>query len=607
MIPNEIIEQIKDSNDIVDVISDYVSLKKAGANYKALCPFHQEKTPSFMVSSQKQIFHCFGCGVGGNVFSFIQKMENINFIESVKLLAKRAGITINEYKNEYKSSEKGKILEINRVALEYFREQFFKNEKPGKYIKLRGITEEAVEEFKLGYAPDGNGLYTRLKEKNFSDDIILKSWLCRKIEGENTFIDNFRERLIFPIFNIFSEPIAFGGRVFDDSLPKYINSADTPVFMKGRNLYNLNNAKKYSEEFLILVEGYMDAIRLFSEGIKNVVATLGTALTEDQAKILKRYTSKVVILYDMDEAGRKSAIRAGDIGFKIGLEILIAHYGGAKDPDDFIKANGISAMKKVIDESIPFIDYKIDYYKKQGDINNTYYKEKVLNQMVELIASVDNLVLINESIKKVSKLLSLDISIVEKYLEKVKNLNKKDKGTNITSELKPQKRAIDMAERSIVQCALISLGDVNQDLILKHIYNRMKMMDIDYKKFNNKIFVDILSSIEKYYIAKEKNILNKIQLDYIENEEILNVISELLSEEEKDIYKSDKNKITKIIQVINDCVDRIEREKLSKEVKLLQNKIEEAEKIKDYESVSNFLKEKQKLVKLIKKRGDDIE
>ncbi|MCX8093750.1 MAG: DNA primase [Candidatus Goldbacteria bacterium] len=608
MIPNEIIEQIKDSNDIVDVISDYVSLKKAGASYKALCPFHQEKTPSFMVSSQKQIFHCFGCGVGGNVFSFIQKMENINFIESVKLLAKRAGITINEYKSEYKSSEKEKILAINRVALEYFREQFFKNEKPGKYLKLRGITEEAVEEFKLGYAPEGNGLYLRLKEKKFSDDIILKSWLCRKIESENTFIDNFRERLIFPIFNIFSEPIAFGGRVFDDSLPKYINSADTPVFMKGRNLYNLNNAKKYSEEFLVLVEGYMDAIRLFSEGIKNVVATLGTALTEDQAKILKRYTSKVVILYDMDEAGRKSAIRAGDIGFKIGLEILIAHYNGAKDPDDFIKVNGISAMKKVINESIPFIDYKIDFYKKQGDINNTYYKEKILNQMVELIASVDNLVLINDSVKKVAKLLSLDTSIVEKYLNKKnKNLNKKNVGADITGDLKLQKRAIDMAERAIVQCALISLGSINQDLILKHIYNRMKMADIDYKKFNNKIFIEILSSIEKYYIAKEKNILNKIQLDYIENEEIINLISKLLSEEEKEIYKSDKNKTTKIIQVINDCVDRIEKEKLSKEVKLLQSKIEEAEKINDYESISNFLKEKQKLVKLIKKRGDDIE
>jgi DNA primase len=600
------IEQIKDANDIVDVIGDYVSLKKAGSNYKALCPFHQEKTPSFMVSPQKQMFHCFGCGVGGTVFTFIQKMENISFIESVQLLAKKAGITIEDSGIKYKSSYNDQIMEINREALKYFREQFLKNEKPKEYVKLRGITEEAIEEFKIGYAPDDGRLFVKLKEKKFSEDVILKSWLCQK--RGYSFFDNFRDRLIFPIFNIFSEPIAFGGRVFDNSLPKYINSADTPVFSKGRNLYNLNNAKKYRDEFLILVEGYMDTIRLFSEGIKNVVATLGTALTEVQTKILKRHTSKVVILYDMDDAGRNSAVRAGEICFKSGLEVMVAHYEGAKDPDDFIKLNGVEAMKKIIKEASPFIDYKISFLKKKGDIKDPYYKEKVLTELLEMIASIDNFVVINDSIRKISQLLEIDIGIVESYLnKKIRGADEKILRSDVARDLKKIKNSVDLAERSILQCAFISLGSRNEEIILKHIFNSMKLAGIDPQMFKNKIFGELLAKIEKYFIEKEKNIFNKIQMDYIENESVTNLISELISEEEKDMYKIDANKTQKIVQIINDCVNKLEEEKINEELKILQHKIEQAERAKDFENVNNFLREKQKLVKTLKRRGDDIE
>lgn len=601
MIPSEKIEQIKEANDIVEVINDYIFLTKAGSNYKALCPFHQEKTPSFIVSPQKQIFHCFGCNVGGNVFSFIQKFENLTFIESVKLLAKRAGISTDEYVSEFKSSEKEKILEINKEALIYFRQQFLKSEKSLEYIKKRGISEEAAEEFKLGYAPKGNKLFLTLKEKKFTEDIILKSWLCQKKEKD--FTDIFGDRLIFPVFNIFSEPIAFGGRVFDDSLPKYINSADTPVYSKGKNLYNLNNAKKYKDEYIVIVEGYMDAIRLFSEGIKNVVASLGTALTENQAKILKRYYSKIVILYDMDEAGRKAAIRAGEIGFKAGLEVMVALYSDAKDPDEFIKIKGIDEMKKTINKAVPFINYKIDFLKQNGDIKNSYYKEKVLDDMTNTLVSVDNLVVVSDAMKKISQLLSIDEAIVEKYIEK--NRRKTDKEDLIIEgikDFKPIKKSVELAERAVLQYAIISLGTKGEDLILKHIFNSMKMVNIDYRNFNNKIFAELLMKIEEYYSRKEKDIFNKMQIDYIENENIINLISELSSEAEKDI-----NKTAKIIQIINDCVDKIEKEKINEEVRVLQNKIEEAEKAKDYELVNTLMKEKQTLVKIIKKRGDDIE
>jgi DNA primase len=604
LIPIEKIEQIKEANDIVDVIGEYVSLQKSGSNYKALCPFHQEKTPSFMVSPQKQIFHCFGCNVGGNVFSFIQKIENVTFVESVQLLARRAGITIEEIRHDFKPSEKEKILEINMEALKYFREQFMKNEKPQNYVKMRGITEETMEEFKIGYAPKGDGLFLRLKKKNFPEDLILKSWLCNK-KGSN-YSDIFRERLIFPIFNIYSEPIAFGGRVLDNSLPKYINSAETQLYSKGKNLYNLNNARKSRDGFLILVEGYMDAIRLFSYGIKNVIATLGTALTDEQVKILKRYTSKIVVLYDMDDAGRKSAIRAGEIGFKSGLEMLVAHYEGAKDPDDFIKQKGVEAMNKVIKEAIPFINYKIDFYKLKGDMKNLYYKEKILNEMIDLIASMDNLIVKNDSIKKVSQMLSIDETIVEKYVNgKNKKVSGMEKQPDVSIDLMPRMKLIDMAERAILQSAVISLGTKNEGLILKHVFNTMKLHDVDCMKFNNENYGRILAKIEEYFNKKEENILNRIQMDYIEDEKIINLFSELLSEE--DLYKNDVNNVTKIVQIVNDCVEKIENEKINGEVKSLQNQIEKAEKDGDYESVSNLLKEKQRLIKIIKRRGEDVE
>lgn len=606
MIPPEKIEQIKEANDIVDVVSNYVSLKKSGSGYKSLCPFHQEKTPSFMVSPQRQIFHCFGCHAGGNVFTFMQRIENISFIESVKLLAKRAGINIEEYRAEFKSSEKEKIMEINREALKYFRQQFLRNEKPLKYLKIRCITEEAAEEFKIGYAPDGNKLFLTLKEKKFPEDIILKSWLCHKKDGD--FFDIFRERLIFPIFNIFSEPIAFGGRVFDNSLPKYINSAETPVYSKGKNLYNLNNAKKYRDEFLVLVEGYMDAIRLFSEGIKNVVATLGTALTEEQAKVLKRHTSRVVILYDMDDAGRQSAIRAGEIGFKSGLEVLVVKYDGAKDPDDFIKTKGVDAMKEAIKEAVPFVNYWIDFYKQKGDIKNSYYKEKILGEMADMLVAVDNLVVRSDSIKKISQLLAIDEAIVEKYINKNdRRISGQGQNATVIEEMKSRKKSIDLAERSILASALMSLGTKNEEMVLRHVFNGMKLAGIDYLKFNNAIYGELLFRIEERFEKKEKDILNKIQLDYIEREEIINLISELLSEEEKVTYKNESERVAKIIQIINDCIDKIEKEKINEEARILQDKIEEAEKLNDYESVSALMKEKQRLIKIIKKRGDDIE
>lgn len=345
MIPQDKIEQVKNASDIVEIASGYMTLKRAGVNFKANCPFHNEKTASFTVSPAKQICHCFGCGEGGNVFTLVQKMENISFIESVKLLADRAGITIEEEKYSPQKQERDRIVEIMKEALKFYKESLDKNPRAKEYMNARGLLPETVEEFNIGYAPGGNSLSQHLRSKGFEERLIVRAWLAK---SENGLYDIFRDRVMFPIFNASGEPVAFGGRVLDDSLPKYINSAETEIYVKGRTLYNLNNARRVRSDRIAVTEGYTDAIAVSNAGYKGVVATLGTALTPEQAKLLKRYAQKAVIVYDMDDAGRKGAARGGAILFEHGIEVYVASYEGAKDPDEYIKLKGKEEDRKSV-------------------------------------------------------------------------------------------------------------------------------------------------------------------------------------------------------------------------------------------------------------------
>ena len=355
-ISEEILEKIKSQNDIVDVISERVRLKKAGRNFTGLCPFHNEKTPSFSVSQEKQIYKCFGCGEAGNVISFVMKDKNLPFIEAVKYLANRANIPLKLGNGEQSQSNRKKELlyKVNVEAAKFFFSNLMNNQNAKEYFLNRGIKEETIKKFGLGYANDSwNSLMFYLRKKGINDGLLEEAGLISVNKEKGRKYDRFRNRVMFPVFDYQGKVIGFGGRVLDDSKPKYLNSPETLVFQKGTNLYGLNFALKHnmSERYFVIVEGYMDLISLHQYGITNVVASLGTALTINQARLLKRYADKVVISYDADLAGQMATLRGLEILRTAGFDVRVLSIPQGKDPDEYVRSNGREAFLKSIPSS----------------------------------------------------------------------------------------------------------------------------------------------------------------------------------------------------------------------------------------------------------------
>eukprot|EP00831_Metopus_contortus_P025097 TRINITY_DN21722_c0_g1_i4.p1 TRINITY_DN21722_c0_g1~~TRINITY_DN21722_c0_g1_i4.p1 ORF type:complete len:470 (-),score=70.89 TRINITY_DN21722_c0_g1_i4:51-1460(-) len=352
-IPQELIEKIKEQSDIVEIISEEVRLEKRGRNYIGLCPFHNDKNPSFTVSQDKQIYKCFSCGEAGNVLTFVMKYKKLNFLEAIKYLADKANIPLDvgSKENSIVSVKKQLIYKINVEAARYFFMNLQKINHMKDYFFNRGIKEETIKRFGLGYSLDNwNNLLKFLKSKGYKDDIILQSGLVIKSEKKGNLYDRFRNRVMFPVFNVKGDVIGFGGRVLDDSKPKYLNSPETVVFKKGINLYGLNFAVKNNlkEDYIIIVEGYMDLIALHQAGITNVVASLGTALTINQARLLKRYVNKVIISYDADIAGQTATLRGLEILRNAGFDVKVLTVPEGKDPDEFVRNNGKEAFLRLI-------------------------------------------------------------------------------------------------------------------------------------------------------------------------------------------------------------------------------------------------------------------
>lgn len=369
---SEAIEQIKSRLDIVDVVGRVVTLKKAGSNYKGLCPFHNEKTPSFIVSPEKQLFTCFGCGITGDVFEFVKRTENLSFREAAEKLGSELGIEIQ--RTGGKIDEKQQLFyDVNRMAARYFYKELRNGDNPGiRYVIKRGISPETAKAFGIGYAKDGwNNLTDFFKSAGTQQEVLEELGLAA--QGKKGQYDKFRNRVIFPIMNTSGKVIGFGGRAIGDETPKYLNSPETPIFKKKNNLYALNLAKKEisRQNLAILVEGYMDVVSLYQAGVENVVATLGTALTSEQASLLKRYTDQVVLAYDSDSAGQAAAFRGIDILQKAGLKVKILEIEGGKDPDEYIKKNGKEAFENLVKEAISFMEYKINGIKSKYDMNTT--------------------------------------------------------------------------------------------------------------------------------------------------------------------------------------------------------------------------------------------
>ncbi len=386
------LQEVMDKSDIIDHISRHVALKRSGGTLKGLCPFHKEKTPSFTVSADKQLYYCFGCGNGGTVINFVMQMENLDFVEAVKYLAEQAGLAVPET-GGYADSENAKtrqlIYQINTVSARFFHDCLSTPQggEAQQYIIKRGLTQGAVTKFGIGFAPEGNRLLAHLKAQGFTENQIIESGMAVKNDSGNVY-DRFRNRLMFPIIDVRKNVIGFGGRVLGDGIPKYLNSPETAAFNKSYNLFGLNFAKSTKESYLILVEGYLDVISLHQNGVTSAVATLGTALTPEQARIIRRNKPEVVIAYDSDEAGQKATKRAIELLAEEGVTVRVLTMSGCKDPDEYIKTKGAGAFLQLIADAKVQIEYKITKLQEQYHLDNIEDKIKYIHALAEEFAKI---------------------------------------------------------------------------------------------------------------------------------------------------------------------------------------------------------------------------
>lgn len=396
LIKREVVDDIISRNDIVSLIGTYVSLKRAGSNLRGLCPFHSEKSPSFTVFPANNSFYCFGCGVGGNAITFIRQIEHLDYPDAVRFLAKRAGIHLPDdaFGDAYPAErrvDKSRFLAMNVEAARYFHRELLADNPNARaalsyFTETRRLSMATINHFGLGYAPDSFGAFSEyMTGKGYTYEELVAGFLCGKSE-RGKYYDAFRNRVMFPIIDVSGDVIAFGGRVMDDSKPKYKNSSDTPVFKKLRNLFALNFARMSCAESMILCEGYMDVIALHAAGFTNAVATLGTAITSDQARLMSRYTKKVIICYDSDEPGQKAAARALRMLEEVGLEVSVLKIPGAKDPDEYIKEYGKDKFRAVLEQSRSKFEYNMDGVLSKYDINLPQDKIEATSALVRMIA-----------------------------------------------------------------------------------------------------------------------------------------------------------------------------------------------------------------------------
>ncbi len=405
----DLIEEIRQSNDIVDVISGYVKLQKKGSSYFGLCPFHNEKSPSFSVSRSKQMYYCFGCGAGGNVITFIMEYENYSFVEAVKMLAERAGIDIPEveYSKEAKAKAdlKATLLEINKLAAKYYYVQLksMQGKNAYTYLAKRGLSDETITAFGLGYSNKySDDLYKYLKAKGYKDEFIAKAGLI-SIDEKNGVYDKFWNRVMFPIMDVNNRVIAFGGRVMGDAKPKYLNSPETEVFDKSRNLYGLNRARTSRKHYFLICEGYMDVIALHQAGFTNAVASLGTALTPGHASLIKRYVSEVYLTYDSDEAGTKAALRALPILKEAGITAKIIRMDPYKDPDEFIKNLGAESFEERINNARNGFMFSLEVLERDFDLNSPEGKTAFYHEVAKRLTGFEEEIERNNYIEAVAE------------------------------------------------------------------------------------------------------------------------------------------------------------------------------------------------------------
>lgn len=584
----ELIEEIKSNNDIVDVISQYVVLKRSGRNFFGLCPFHKEKSPSFSVSPDKQIFHCFGCGVGGNVIHFVSKIENLNFKDTLEMLANRANIALpvltSNPQEEKIANLKSKVYKINEETARFYHENLYKpTSKPAQeYIKKRELNNKTLQSFLIGYSGKYDELYQLLKSKGFTEEEILASSLVNKTEN-GKFIDRFRGRLMFPIQDVQGRVIAFGGRVLDDSKPKYINSPENIVYSKGRHLFGLNVAKKGDTKKLIIVEGYMDAISLYQRGITNAVASLGTALTEKQGWLLRKSCEQVIIGYDADGAGQAATMRGLEILQNMGCDMRILQIYGAKDPDEFVRKYGPERFLKCVDNSISLVEFKVKNLKQDLNLDNVNDKIKFLNQIAKILAKVDNSIEKEIYIDKISLEYGISKEAIYAEVNKLTYSNKKD-----TKVL--ERPVATYIRKPVEDTKKIDEATLRREKMV--IYLLLNYPQESFAKIKNVISVELIQSdknkqiINKLYEELEKGNINIDILNLFEEEDMINYISGIMASDFE---------ITDVNKAIEDMVNTYIKEKLINIRNEIIKKLENTEN-QTKEEVANLEKELNEII-----------
>ena len=555
---DEILNEVRENSDIVEVISQYVHLKRSGRNYFGLCPFHNEKSPSFSVSPDKQIFHCFGCGVGGNVFTFISKIEGIGFKEAIENLADRAGIVLPKSENNEDSKKeelKSKVYKVNNFTADYYHKRLYdsKSKAGQEYVKQRKLTNETLESYNLGFSGNYDELYRVLKKEGFNDEEIFESGLVKKNE-QGQYVDFYRDRFMIPILDVRNRVIAFGGRVLGDAKRfKYLNSPENIVYSKGKHLFGLNVAKRYEHKKLLIVEGYMDAISLHQRGITNVVAALGTALTTNQGWLLRKNAEQVILGFDADGAGQNAIMRAMEVMQNMGCDMRVLQMTGAKDPDEFIIKYGSARFQKLMNEAISLLEFRVKVLEQSLDLEVASDKVKFLNEIAKLIAKIDNTIEQEIYIEKLSKGYNISKEAIFGQVNKLQYSNKAkvnnlEKAKPVVIHKREEKVNNNVPDEVIKRENTIISILINNPENFQIIKNNMKVEDFKYE-LNNRIVKALYQELEK----EDSNI--NLVLDKMEDEEIKNHLTAIMAED----YG-----ITDNVKAIEDILKKYEREKLEK-------------------------------------------
>lgn len=585
MISEDVIQKVKEANDIVDIISESVKLKRAGRNYSGLCPFHHEKTPSFSVSQDKQIYKCFGCGEAGNVITFVMKTRNLTFPEALKLLADRANIDLEIDNDRDNKNSFEKLYKLNVAAARYFFKALQENNNAKRYLLNRGITESTIRKFGLGFSINSwDGILKHLISKGFTELDMLTGGIIIKSE-KGSYYDRFRNRIIFPVFDYRGKVIGFGGRVLDDSKPKYLNSPETTLFKKGINLYGLNFAiKNNNSRMLIIVEGYMDCISLQQQGITSVVASLGTALTINQAKLIKRYADKVIISYDADSAGQMATMRGLEILKQVGLEVRVLTVPQGKDPDEFVRNNGKEAFLKLIDEALTLVDYKIKVIREGSNLNNSNDVIKYAEKALKVISDLDPIET-EIYVKKLSEETKIrEQALFDMLNNKIQQNVKKDENMNIDRDF-GQKLYLEpaylKAERALLKIM------IKDNEAFEYVINNIEKDDLILES-HRKIFDYIVENIKFSKDEMEKHI--EFRCDDVDtSKEWVNVLETVPIYNEYD-YEN----------MINDYIRGIKKYRLEESKKNIMNRIKQCELEGKLEESLELAKE---LIEIQKKIG----